>query len=112
MFVILLTLVLLYAIGANLMALGTTEILHMGGRGSSYFLWPIGASILSYAAIWFARNKPYIICGALINLAVGLALRPLQVDPVVCVLYSLLWLTAALEVARGYGEDSSKRDQT
>jgi hypothetical protein len=102
MFLILLTLALLYASGASLMALGVSETLHMGGPGWPYFLWTILASILSYAAVWFARSVPYVICGSAVNLTVALLLRPLEINWVVCLIYSALWFGAASEIVRTY----------
>jgi len=111
MFVILLTLVLLYATGAELMALCVKESLHMGGPGWEYFLYPILASIFSYAAIWFARNVPYIICGTAINLVVGLVLHPLETNWFVCLLYSALWLGAASDIARSHWRKSGRKPE-
>ena len=81
MFIVLLTLVLLYALGATIAAVCVTGYLHMGGPSWQAFLSPLLFFVLSYVSVWFARSRTTAICGAVINLSIILAMRPFSINP-------------------------------
>ena len=100
MFIVLLTLVLLYALCATISAVCVTGYLHMGGPSWQAFLYPLLFFGLSYVSVWFARSRSTAVCGAVINLLIILAMRPFNISCFLCLVYSALWFQSACERQR------------
>jgi len=100
LFILLLTLVLLYALGATIATVCVVGYLQMGGPSWQALLYPSLFFVLSYVSVWFMRNRPMAVCGAIINLSIILTIRPFSINWIVCVIYSVLWLGAAQELSR------------
>lgn len=100
MFILLLTFVLVYALGATIVAFCVVDYLHMGSPSWQALLQPLLFFVPSYVSVWFMRTRRMSVCGAMINLFVILTMRPFTINWVVCVIYSVLWFGAACDLAR------------